>query len=515
MRFHLCLAVALALLIGLPAPAWADVRLPALLADNLVLQQKTSVALWGWADPGEEMSITASWAKAPVKVIAAADGKWLVRVPTTKAGGPYTLTFQGRNKLTVSNVLLGEVWLCSGQSNMAFPITKRPNSGSYTGVVNAAEVIPKANYPAIRMFTVVNKVADSPLPDAAGKWEVCSPATVGNFSAVAYFFGQEVHEKTGYPIGLINASWGGTPAESWTRKDVLENDPDFRPILTRYEAGLLTYAANQAAYKAELAAYNAERAANPSTSRTAPLEPIGPHSNKSPYKLYNGMINPLLPYTLRGVIWYQGENNTERAYQYRRLFPALIANWRAAWQQPELPFYFVQLAPYRKTNPEIRESQLLTMQTVPHTGMAVITDAGDSLDIHPRNKQVVGHRLALWALSHNYGEKKLPYSGPVYQRMSIEKDKARLHFDHLGGGLVAQGGPLKMFTIAGPDSVFVPAQAIIQGNSVVVWSSRVKQPVAIRFAWNNVPKANFYNAAGLPATPFRTDKWRLETQGKN
>ena len=515
MRSYFRFAVTLTLLISLATTAWADIRLPALLADNLVLQQKTNVALWGWADPGEAVSITVSWAKAPVKVVASADGKWLVRVPTTKAGGPYTLTFEGKNKLTVSNVLLGEVWLCSGQSNMVFPITKRPNSGSYTGILNAAEVIPKANYPAIRMFTVATKVADAPLPDASGKWEVCSPATVGSFSAVAYFFGQEVHEKTGYPIGLINASWGGTPAESWTRKDVLENDPDFRPILERYEAGLANYPTTLAAYKAELAAYTAEKAANPATSRAAPQEPVGATSNKSPYKLYNGMINPLLPYTLRGIIWYQGENNSERAYQYRRLFPALINSWRAAWQQPELPFYFVQLAPYRKMNPEIRESQLVTMQTVPHTGMAVITDAGDSLSIHPRNKQVVGHCLALWALAHEYGEKKLPFSGPIYQRMRIEKDKVHLYFDYLDGGLVAQGGPLKLFAIAGPDSVFVPAQALIQGNEVVVWSSQVKQPVAVRFAWTNAPKPNFYNAAGLPATPFRTDNWRLETQGKN
>jgi sialate O-acetylesterase len=226
------------------------------------------------------------------------------------------------------------------------------------------------------------------------------------------------------------------------------------------------------------------------------------------------MIKGLEPYTLRGVIWYQGENNAERAYQYRKLFPAMIANWRQDWQQPNLPFYFVQIAPHKSQNPEIREAQLLTMQTVPHTGMAVITDAGDSLDIHPRNKQVVGHRLALWALSHEYGETKLPYSGPIYESMKVENGKARLRFKH-ADGLQAKGGPLRKFSVAGPDSVFVPAQAQIEGNTVVVWSDKVKQPVAVRFGWSSSPEPNFYNGAGLPASPFRTDTWRTPTQGKN
>ncbi|OUJ75817.1 sialate O-acetylesterase [Hymenobacter crusticola] len=502
-------------LLGCAQSTLANVTLPALITDNMVLQQKSEVALWGWADPSETVTVTASWTKAPVKATADAQGNWLVRVPTAKAGGPYTLTFEGKNKLTVNNVLLGEVWLCSGQSNMVFPVTKRPNSGSYTGIINAEEVIPKANYPNIRMFTVKNKVGDTPQKDVQGSWAVCSPQTVGEFSAVAYFFGKEVFEKTHYPIGLINSTWGGTPAESWTRKDVLEKAPELQPILARYELGLQNYDQKLADYKTQLEAYKQAKVADPKTPLTAPRELIGPTSNKSPYKLYNAMIHPLIPYTLKGVIWYQGESNVEHAYQYRKLFPAMIASWRAEWQQPSLPFYFVQIAPHRTGNPELREAQLLTMQTVPHTGMAVITDAGDSLDIHPRNKEVVGHRLALWALAKEYGQKNLAYSGPVYHDMKMEKGKARLTFDYMAGGLVAQGGSeLKQFTIAGADSVFVPAQAKIEGKSVVVWSDRVKQPVAVRFAWREVPKPNFYNAAGLPATPFRTDTWRTPTQGK-
>jgi sialate O-acetylesterase len=502
------------LLLGSALPALANVTLPALITDNMVLQQKSDVALWGRADPGEAVTVTTSWAKAPRRAVADAQGNWLVRVPTAKAGGPYTLTIKGNNILIINNVMLGEVWLCSGQSNMNFPVAKRANSGWATGLVNAPEVMAQANYPNIRLFTVPQKVADAPLRDTQGRWSECSPETIGDFSAVAYFFGKEVQAKTGYPIGLINSSWGGTPAESWTRKDVLERDPELQPILARYEQGLATYAQDRENYQAQLIEYQKERAENRATTRVAPREPVGATSNKSPYKLYNGMIHPLVPYTLKGVLWYQGESNVEHAFQYRKLFSALISSWRAEWKQPDLPFYFVQIAPHRTGNPELRESQLVTMQALPHTGMAVITDWGDSLDIHPRNKEVVGHRLALWALAHEYGQKNLACSGPIYRDMQVESGKVRLNFAYAAGGLVAQTSPLKQFTVAGPDSVFLPAQAKIEGKSVVVWSDQVKQPVAVRFAWREVPKPDLFNTAGLPATPFRTDRWHTPTQGK-
>jgi sialate O-acetylesterase len=507
-RTGLCVALA-----GTGHLAHANVKLPALMADNMVLQQQSNVALWGTADAGEAVTITVGWQKKPLKTTADAQGRWLVRVPTGKAGGgPYTITIQGNNKLVINNVLLGEVWLCSGQSNMNFPVARK--TGWRTGIPNAAEVIPQAQYPAIRMFTVAQKVADTPQQDTEGSWVVCSPATVGDFSAVAYFFAQEIQQQTHFPIGLIHSSWGGTPAESWTRQDVLAQDPVLQPTLAHYQEGMKTYTEDQAAYKIKQEAYKAELAANPKTTLVAPVGPLAANSNKSPYKLYNGMIRPLIPYTLKGVIWYQGENNADRAAQYRRLFPALINSWRAEWQEPAMPFYFVQIAPHRSQNAEIRDAQLYTLRTVPRTGMAVITDWGDSADIHPRNKQVVGHRLALWALSHDYGQQKMAYSGPVYQDFKVENGQAHLRFEHTEGGLVAQSGPLREFTIAGADSVFRPAQARIEGRTLVVWSDAVKQPVAVRFAWKDIPHPNFFNGAGLPATPFRTDNWRLKTQGK-
>ncbi|MVN78692.1 sialate O-acetylesterase [Hymenobacter sp. HMF4947] len=509
MRFLLPLFVALALL---ASPARATVTLPALLTDNLVLQQKTTVSLWGWAAPGEAVRVTASWPKGAAATVADAQGNWLVHLPTGKAGGPYTLTVQGSNTLTINNILLGEVWLCGGQSNMNFTISRVPSSWK-TGVVNAAEVIPQANYPAIRMFTVAQKVADTPQRDVEGKWAVCSPATVGEFSAVAYFFAQEIHQKTGFPVGLIHSSWGGTPAESWTRQGVLAQDSALRPILVRYQRGLATYPADNEAYKQAKAAYDQARATDPHTALPAPVAPLNASSNKSPYKLYNGMIKPLIPYTLRGVLWYQGESNAERGYQYRTLFPALIESWRAEWHAPDMPFYFVQIAPHRTQNADIRDAQLYALRTVPHTGMAVITDWGDSVDIHPRNKQVVGHRLALWALAHDYGQRG-EFAGPLYQSMQVKDGQATLRFDHANGLAALNSISLRDFTIAGPDSVFVPAQARVIGHKLVVVSSpQVPHPVAVRYGWRPVPHGNLVNAAGLPASPFRTDGWRLPTQG--
>jgi sialate O-acetylesterase len=494
----------------------ADVKLPAFFSDNMVLQQKADVALWGWADPGETVEVTGSWSRKKAKTTADAQGNWKVNLSTVKAGGPYTLTIKGRNKVELKNVLLGEVWICSGQSNMHFPMAPIENSGWATGVENYEQEIARANYPTIRMFTVERKVADEPQKDVEGDWQVASPATVGDFSAVAYFFAREIYEKTGLPVGLINTSWGGTPAEGWTQKEVLEADAELKPILERYSEDLAKYPEAIKVYKAEMEQWKlqAEEAKGRGEEPApAPREPMGPNHHKSPYKLYNAMIAPLVPYAIQGAIWYQGESNADRAYQYRKLFPAMITNWRRAWGA-DFPFYFVQIAPHRSQRPEIREAQLLTMQSVPNTGMAVVTDAGDSLDIHPRNKQVVGKRLALWALAKDYGKKDMVYSGPIYKSMKVDGDTIRLSFDHVDGGLVAKNGPLAEFTIAGPDQQFVPAQAKIEGEQVVVWSDKVKDPVAVRFAWERIPEPNLYNKAGLPASPFRTDTWQAETYGK-
>lgn len=491
---------------------WAQVKLPALITNNMVLQQQSSAALWGWAAPAEKVTITTSWNNKTTSVTADASGKWLTYVPTAKSGGPYNILFKAQNTLTVSNVLLGEVWLASGQSNMEFFVAKTP-SASYTGVPDYELQIKEAHYPNIRMIDVGNKVAEGKEENVAGEWKMGTPDNVDSFSAVAYFFARKVQQQTGYPIGIINATWGGTPAESWTKKEVLENNEDFKVILNRYEEDVKKYPAAIDVYRKDLAAWRGDTSKG---KGAAPREPIGPNSNKSPYKLYNGMIAPLIPFTLKGVIWYQGENNADRGYQYRKLFPAMIASWRSDFKNENLPFYFVQISPHRSQNPEIREAQLLTYRTVPHTGMVVTTDNGDSLDIHPRNKKLVGERLSLWALYHEYNKKDVVYSGPLYKRMKVEKDRIRISFDYTKGGLRADNNTvLREFTMAGADQQFHPAQAKIEGSEIVVWSDEVKAPVAVRFAWRNVPEPNLFNGARLPASPFRTDSWRGQTEGKN
>lgn len=503
----------LLLLLLVTNKAFADVKLPAVISDNMVLQQRSTVALWGWADAGETVEIKNSWNNKTVKTVTDKNGNWQVKIKTSQAGGPYNLIIKGHNSITINNVLLGQVWLCSGQSNMEFPLGKQ--QGWRSGVINYEEEIAKANYPGIRLFTVQQQVADEPQNDVTGNWSSCSPETIAKFSAVAYYFAREINKSTNEPVGLIHSSWGGTPAESWTRKEVL--DSDFKPILERYNKAVESYPADLKKYEENLLQWkkDAEEIKSKNlTPKAAPAKPVEPAKNsKSPAKLYNAMIHPLIPYTLKGVIWYQGEGNAGRAYQYRKLFPAMIGSWRKEWKS-DFSFYFVQIAPYRDQNPEIREAQLLTYRNVPKTGIVVITDAGDSADIHPRNKEVVGKRLSLWALAKEYKKKNLIFSGPLYSSMKTEGDKIRVQFDFANDGLVAKEGSLTEFTIAGADQKFVPAHAAIEGNTIVVWSTDIKQPVAVRFGWKNVPKAELYNNAGLPASPFRTDDWPGETFGK-
>jgi sialate O-acetylesterase len=476
----------------------------------MILQQNSKVALWGWAKPGEKITITNNWNNKSATATTDASGKWLTYMATTKAGGPYQLTFKASNTIEVKNILLGEVWLASGQSNMEFFIGKTSNA-SYNAVINYNEVIKDAGHPDIRTIDVPNKVADEPQTDFKGEWKLCSPKTIDTFSAVAYFFAREINKATGFPVGIINSTWGGTPAESWTKKEVLQNDADLNEILDRYQKAVDVFPTENEKYKTALAKWRADTS---KTKGTAPAAPMGPTHNKSPYKLYNGMIVPIEPYTVKGVIWYQGESNADRAFQYRKLFSAMINNWRSDWNNRKLPFYFVQISPHRSQNAEIRDAQLYVYRHTPYTGMAVTTDNGDSLNIHPRNKELVGKRLSLWALRNEYGKKNIIVSGPLYNSMKIEGNKFRLRFD-FDNGLVAKDGALKEFTIAGDDQNFVAANAKIEGNTVVVWSDQVKSPRAVRFAWKNVPHPNLYNGAGLPASPFRTDSWKLSTEGKN
>ena len=357
------------------------------------------------------------------------------------------------------------------------------------------------------------------MKNCKGQWMQCSPKTAKGFSAVGYFFGRELHKQLNVPVGLINASWGGTPAESWMSREYLENDNNLKPILRRYEETAANYPEIYKKFLSEKKQFEETAAKLKAEGKPVPprpdfQEPVGPNHPYSPTGLYNGMVMPIVPYGIRGAIWYQGESNAWRAYQYRTLFPAMIKNWRDTWGQGDFPFLYVQLANWKVVEPEpnnsdwaeLREAQLMTLST-PNTGMAVTIDIGEANSIHPTNKQDVGKRLALWALAKTYG-KDIEYSGPLYQLMEIKGNKAVLHFEHVGGGLVAGGGgQLRGFAIAGPDKKFVWADAKIEGDTAVIISDKVSEPVAVRYGWAINPVCNLYNKAGLPASPFRTDDW--------
>ena len=502
------LIVFVVLLLVSAGAALADVKLAAVISDNMVLQGNKKVAIWGWAEPGEEVMVGVSWHSMRWAVTADKDGKWMFKMNSPKTGGPYEMTISGKNTITVKNILVGEVWVCSGQSNMQMSVKSS---------ANAEQEISAADYPNIRLFTVTRKVATEPQPDCVGSWTLCSPQTVAGFSAVGYYFGRELHKELDVPIGLIHTSWGGTPAEAWTRREVLEKEADAAPILERYDDAVAKYPQAKKEYEQKLIEWKeaAEKAkAEGERTPRRPGAPFGPGHPHSPAGLYNAMIAPLIPYGLGGAIWYQGESNASRAYQYRKLFPAMIKNWHNDWGQGDFPFLFVQLANFMAIDPEpaesmwaeLREAQSMTLD-LPNTGMAVIIDIGEAKDIHPKNKQDVGKRLALWALARSYG-KELVYSGPIYKSMKIENDKVILYFDHVGGGLVAAlDEPLKGFAIAGADRKFVWADAKIDGDNIVVSSGEVSAPVTVRYAWADNPVCNLYNEEGLPASPFRTDSW--------
>ncbi|MGQ9576367.1 MAG: sialate O-acetylesterase [Thermoguttaceae bacterium] len=476
---------------------WAAVKLPAIFSDNMILQQDQSLPVWGWAEPGEQITVAVAGQTATAK--AGQDGRWRLALGKMHAGGPHELVVKGStgSSLTIRNVLVGEVWLCSGQSNMEWPVAAS---------LNAQQEMAAATYPQIRLFQVQKKTAEQPQADCVGSWLECSPETVPGFSGVGYFFIRRIHQELKVPAGMIQSSWGATPAEAWTSRKALESEPSLKPLLDLDRAG----------------------AGGPASER--------------PARLFNGMIAPLAPLAIRGVIWYQGESNVDRAWQYRTLFPLMIRDWRAAWGRDELPFGFVQIAPFdyvyqlifvpkhyrhlagflrpprsdlRLLAPELRDAQLHTLKVVPQTGMAVTMDIGDPDDIHPPNKQEVGRRLALWALAKVYG-KDLVYCGPMYKSMAVEGNKIRIAFEHVGSGLATRDGlPPSHFTIAGEDQRFVPAKAAIEGQTVVVYSGEVARPVAVRYAWRDDAEPNLMNREGLPASPFRTDDWRLLTEGKH
>lgn len=483
----------------------ADVRLPQILSGHMVLQREQPVRIWGWADAGERVTVDF----AGQKTVADADveGKWQVFLNPMPAGGPYDLTVKGRNEIVLRDVLLGEVWIGSGQSNMVWPVGRSNN---------AEKEISSANFPRLRLFRVKLLVSEEPLDDVEGSWQAATPESVPDFSAIGYFFGRELHQEMGVPFGIIQTAWGGTPAQAWTSREALAADPALQRVFDDWSQVLAVYPAANEKYQAELKQW-AQRAAKTTSGAGSPLPrpraPMGPEHPHSPAGLYNAMIAPLTPLAIRGAIWYQGESDghSSRGYLYRDLFPAMIEDWRRAWAQGPFPFLFVQLANFRPVPeksewPELREAQQMTLD-LRNTGMAVTIDIGESEDIHPTNKQDVGHRLALAARSVAYG-RELIQSGPVYRQMTIEGSGLRLWFDSVGGGLQAKGGDLEDFVIAGPDRQFHAAEARIEGDTIVVSSANVKTPLAVRYAWDADPEATLFNRSGLPASPFRTDDWR-------
>lgn len=633
-----------------------SLRLPRILGDHMVLQQNSFARFWGWAGPEQEVKLTTSWNGKTYRTVADQQGNWKVSVVTGKAGGPYTVTIQAGETRVLEDILLGEVWICSGQSNMEWPLAR----------TDSAELeISLSDFPDIRLFTVERKIAVHPEVDLSGTWTKCSPETTPNFSAVAYFFGRYLHKELDVPVGLVNTSWGGTPSESWTSRETIAlfgdfdrqleelygttdeemeearieqlrietmikeqqdfenqenigfsegwmktdfNDADWDLIpcpaewssiedvgmlegvlwmrkeikipqswtgkdlnlelgpvdemdityingvevgtsrqinnwnVPRYyqvPASLVSSGELQLAIRIVNINSQGGIFGHPEQLRIYPVESSGDDAvmlagewkHKVAYRfpevplvfnahtptvLYNGMISPLRNMAIRGAIWYQGESNRSRAGQYRAIFPGMINDWRNTWNQGEFPFYFVQIAPYDygpgTNSAELREAQFLTLGKVRHTGMAVTMDIGNPDDIHPTNKRDVGLRLALWALAKDYG-KELVFSGPLYREQTIEGGKIRIHFNCTGSGLVAEGGPLTHFEIAGEDQVYHPAEAHIDGETVLVSASEVASPVAVRYGWSNTAEPNLFNAEGLPASSFCTDSWKRITEG--
>lgn len=644
------------ILAGSVLQSHANVRLPKLVGNNMVLQRDTTIPIWGWADPGEK--VTVHFLKQKRTTTAGKDGKWHIDLKPVKAGGPYEMLIKAKNEIRLTNILIGDVWLASGQSNMEWPLISTVN--------NFKEEIAAANYPEIRLFTVEKAVASRPLSDISGsEWAVCSPETIGNFSAVAYFFGRKLHKDLDIPIGLINSSWGGTPAEAWTdlalvktfpryaeaaqkladspieineaikdfnRKraawfekngadrgyladgrtwadpDVKTEDwgtmalpalweqpgilPDFdgvvwfrkELVLTEEEANaplvlhlariddedityfngseigrtsvydqLRVYSVPQELVKPGVNVitvrvndtgggggiysdphelYAAMGSKNKSLTgdwhyKTAidtagmPKFPLSFAPQYSPTTLYNAMIAPLVPYAIKGTIWYQGESNALRAYEYEKLFPAMISGWRQSWGY-DFPFLYVQLANFMHDLEEpgdyewaeLRDAQTKTL-ALPQTGMAVTIDIGDPDDIHPRNKQDVGKRLALAALKVAYG-KDIVYSGPQFESIAVEGDKIRIRFTHIGSGLDIRDryGYIKGFAIAGADKKFRWAKGYVDGNDIILYNDKIEKPAEVRYNWSNNPDGNVYNKEGLPAIPFRTDNFKGITEGK-
>jgi sialate O-acetylesterase len=449
----------------LTIPSFGQIKLPSVIGDNMVLQQNSEVSVWGWGDPGSEIKVSGSWDNDTVKAIISNQAEWKVKLTTPAAGGPFTVSIKGNDEVVLKNVMIGEVWICSGQSNMEWS----PDHN----LLNAKEEIKNANYPDIRFFHVKKMGSSTPQNNCFGKWEECTPATMHSFSSVGYFFARGLLQNLNVPIGIIEVAWGGTAAEVWVKADLVDSDPLMKACATK----IISY-------------------------DWWPSEPG---------VVYNAMIAPIVPLRIAGAIWYQGESNASNPESYRKLFGTLIENWRHDFNN-EFPFYYVQIAPFAYENKIrsalIREAQTRSMD-IPKTGMVVVSDLVDNVkDIHPRNKQDVAKRLANWAMAETYNVKGLVYKHPLYQSMTLEKSKVRITFENVSNGLKATGGEITCFEIAGADQVFRPAKVKIDGNTVLVSSMEIKAPVAVRFSWSNDAIGNLFSKEGLPVAPFRTDDWK-------
>jgi sialate O-acetylesterase len=492
----------------LRAAAFGDVTPAPLFRDGAVLQRGKPVPVWGAAEPGERVLV--SFAGQTVGATAGRDGRWSVKLtPLEASSTSRELTIKGHNTVVVRDVLVGEVWLASGQSNMEWALT---------GALEPKTEIAAANFPLIREFKVERAVAGAPAATVDGAWSVCSPDTAGKFSAVGYYFATSLHAALQVPIGIVNSSWGGTGIGPWIAAEGYRASPELAPYFAKQEKGKRATPEEEAAHRAAKAEWDAARAAakkagTPFTD-PEPKAPAGMASNRTQTALYNAMIHPLVPYALRGAIWYQGESNVRDAGQYAHWFPALIGGWRQVFAQGDFPFYWVQLPNFdlggqNATNfqwAELRAAQTKTL-SVPNTGQAVTIDVGDPKNLHPKNKKPVGQRLALLALARTYGRKDVVDSGPVFASAAREGETWTVTFAKNSGPLVAAAAGLTGFELAGIDHVFHPAEARIEGDTVVVTSAAVRSPLAVRYAWRNAPDAGLFNAAGLPAAPFRSDDW--------
>lgn len=445
----------------------AGIRLPAVIGSNMVLQQQSKATLWGWADPGENIKVTASWSTAIDSVTATSDGTWQIKLATPAAGGPYTITLRGWSTVVLNNILIGEVWVCSGQSNMEW--------SSYNNNKQIIDEMPNSQNNNIRFFHIPRGTSAYPQDDCQAKWEICGPESLKGFSAIGYFFGKKLNRDLNVPVGLIESAWGGTPAEVWTPAEVIQSDNVMKEAAAKL-----------------------------------PATPWGPHL---PGKIYNAMIAPIIPFDITGTIWYQGESNVGIYASYEKTFTSMIGAWRKAWQK-DFPFYYVQIAPYayggKTSGPRLMEQQTKSL-SYPGTGMVVITDLVDDVNnIHPQDKIDVAARLANIALAGNYHQTGIVYKYPSLKNMEVVKNKVTLFFDNAPNGFLVKGDKPLEFYIAGEDKNFVPADVKIEKDRIIVSSKQVPEPAAVRFAFTNTAAPNVFSKEGLPIVPFRTDNWEGE-----